>query len=325
VPAETKSFREVTAKADADFQAGNLDAAIQEYNRVIALNLTPQQASVATMRRGNCYYAKHEVDRAIADFDQALRLDPTNAGAYDNRANALDARGDRDDAIKDYNESVRLNPRNIYVYINRAILLAEEGNFNSAFADYAKALTINPKDEMAYTGRAFLYLMQKAPAKALKEANAAIAIAPGRVPGHHARARAYIQMGRYAEAESEIKTIMDLKNSDRTEALSMLAWFRATCPDPHFRNGTQALDAAQQNCQSKNFFGFDCQDTLAAAYAEIADFDQAVKYETQAVETAPSGFPNLSEMKKRLELYKQHQPYREEPNAGARSQSKAGR
>jgi len=314
----TKSFREVTAKADADFQAGHLDAAIAEYNRIIALNLTPQLASLAVMRRGNCYYAKHDLDRAIADFDQALRLDPRNAAAYDNRANALDARGDRADAIKDYNESARLNPRNIYVYVNRASLLTEEGDFTSALADYAKAMTINPHDEMAYTGRAYLYLMQRAPGRALKEANAAIAIAPGSVSGYSARARAYMQMGRYAEAEANIKKMMHLKNFDRTTALSVLAWFRATCPDRHFRDGRQALDAARRHCQSMTFFGFDCQDTLAAAYAEIGDFDQAVNYQTQALETAPSRFPLLSEMKRRLELYKQHRPYRDEPKGKAR-------
>src|SRR3981081_1624245 len=74
----TKSFRELTAKGDADLLAGNLDAAIAAYNRIIALNLTLQLASLAVMRRGNCYYAKHDLDRAIADFDQALRIDPRN-------------------------------------------------------------------------------------------------------------------------------------------------------------------------------------------------------------------------------------------------------
>lgn len=170
--AVTKSFRELTAQADADLQAGNVNAAIEEYNRIIALNLNPQQASSAIMRRGNCYYAKHDLERAIADYDQALRLYPKNPGAYDNRANALNARGDLDDAIKDYNESVRLNPRNSLVYLNRGSLLVEKGDLAGALADYAKTLALNPREENAHVGRAHVYSIRKEPEKELKEANA---------------------------------------------------------------------------------------------------------------------------------------------------------
>jgi tetratricopeptide (TPR) repeat protein len=309
----TKSFREVTAKADADFQAGHPDAAIAEYNRIIALNLTPQLASLAVMRRGSCYYAKHDLDRAIADFDQALRIDPKNAAAYDNRANALDARGDWDDAIKDYNEALRLNPRDAYIYLNRGSLLREHGDFTGALADFAKTLAINPGEEAAHIGRVGIYLMQCKPEEALKEANAAIAIAPGQASVYGSRASVYVELRRYREAEADIQKAMRLKSYDPTAPLSSLAWFRATCPDSHFRDGKKALEAAQRRCQRTNFFGYGCLDTLAAAYAETGDFDQAVKCETQSIETAPSRHPMLSEMKQRLELYKRHKPFRDEP------------
>jgi tetratricopeptide (TPR) repeat protein len=307
----TKSFREVTAKGDADLLAGNLDAAIAEFNRIIVLNLTPQLASLAVMRRGNCYYAKHDLDRAIADFDQALRLDPKNAGAYDNRANALEARGDMDDAIKDYNESLRLNPRNAYAYLNRGSFLIEQGDFAGALADYAKTLAINPREEAAHIGRANIYLMRCKREEALKEANAAIAIAPGQASVYGCRASVYMELRRYVEAEADIKKAMRLKYYDPTAALSLFAWLRATCPDPHFRNGKEALEAARRRCQSTNFH--QCLGTLAAAYAETGDFDQAVKYQAQAIEETPSRQPMLPDMKQRLELYTKHKPFRDEP------------
>jgi tetratricopeptide (TPR) repeat protein len=307
----TKSFRELTAKGDADLKAGDLDDAIAEYNRIIALNLTPQQASLAVMARGNCYYAKHDFDRAIADFDQALRLDPKNAGAYGNRANALQARGDADDAIKDYNESLRLNPRNAYAYLNRGSFLMEQGDFAGALADYAKTLAINPREEAPHIGRAKIYLMRCKREEALKEANAAIAIAPGQASVYSCRASVYMELRRYKEAEADIKEAMRLKYYDPTAALSLFAWFRGTCPDPHFRNGKQALEAAQRRCQSTNFH--QCLDTLAAAYAETGDFDQAVKCQAQAIEETPSRQPMLPEMKERLELYKKHKAFRDEP------------
>jgi tetratricopeptide (TPR) repeat protein len=311
--AVTQSFREITAKADADFSAGRLDAALEGYNHIIALNLPPRLASVAVMKRGTCYYARHNIERAIADYDQALRLDSKNAAAYDNRGTALDARGDWEDALKDYNESMRLNPRNADVYINRGTVLLENGDLNGAFADYTKALTLNPREEYAHAGRTEFYLRQNEPEKALKEANAVISIAPGEGLGYHRRACAFMALGKYAQAEADIKTALRLKNYDPKTPLSLLAWFRATCPDPRFRNGKQALEIARQNCLSTNFFGYACLDTLAAAYAEVGDFEQALNYQTQALEKAPSHFPQLRDMKERLELYKKQKPYRDEP------------
>lgn len=141
----------------------------------------------------------------------------------------------------------------------------------------------------------------------------AIAIAPGQAVPYITRAEAYMDLGRYADVEADIQRSLRLKNYDRTMALSELAWFRARCPDPHFRDGRQALQAAQRRCGNMNFFSFGCLQTLAAAYAELGDFDQAVNDQVRAIQTAPSGYPKLSEMKERLELYKKHKPYREWP------------
>lgn len=308
-----KSFREVTAKANADFLAGNLDDAIKEYNRIMALNLTPQLASLAVMRRGNCYYEKHDLERAIADYDQALRLDSKNAAAYVNRANVLDARGDTGEATKDYNEALRLNPRDAYAYVNRGSLLMELGDFTAALADYAKTLAINPHEEVAHIGRAKIHLMRCQREEALKDAEAAVAIAPRQASVYQCRADVYMEFRRYTEAEADIKKAVRMKSDDPMAALSLLAWFRATCPDSHFRDGKEALEAARRRCQNMNSFRHGGLDTLAAAYAETGEFDQAVKSEAQAIEIAPSRSPALSDMKERLELYKRHKPFRDEP------------
>jgi tetratricopeptide (TPR) repeat protein len=61
--------------------------------------------------RGNGYYAKGEHDRAIADFDKAIGIDPAQATAFYNRGNAYYAKGDRDRAIADYDRAILLNPR----------------------------------------------------------------------------------------------------------------------------------------------------------------------------------------------------------------------
>jgi tetratricopeptide (TPR) repeat protein len=52
-----------------------------------------------------------ENDRAIADYDKTIALDPKYAIAYDNRGIAYKAKGDNDRAIADHNEAIRLDPK----------------------------------------------------------------------------------------------------------------------------------------------------------------------------------------------------------------------
>ena len=54
---------------------------------------------------------KGDNDRAIADYDQALTLNPKFAMAYSNRSAAYKAKGDNDHAAADFKAAVRLDPK----------------------------------------------------------------------------------------------------------------------------------------------------------------------------------------------------------------------
>jgi tetratricopeptide (TPR) repeat protein len=69
----------------------------------------PSEAKFLT-NRGDAYQAKKDYDRAIADYDAALKLDPKFQRAYNNRGAAWVKKGDRSRALQDYAEAVRLNP-----------------------------------------------------------------------------------------------------------------------------------------------------------------------------------------------------------------------
>ena len=78
-----------------------------------------RKAAKAYNNRGVAYYKKGDYDRAIADYNEALRLDPKDASAYNNRGSAYAGEGDHDRAIADYNEALRLDPKYVYAYYNR--------------------------------------------------------------------------------------------------------------------------------------------------------------------------------------------------------------
>ncbi|MFZ1108811.1 MAG: tetratricopeptide repeat protein [Rhodomicrobium sp.] len=89
--------------------------------------------------RANAYRELRDDDRAIADFNQAIRLVPEDALAYSNRGFANRKKGDYDRAVADYNRAMKLAPKNASPYYRRAFLYSERGDDERAVADFDQA------------------------------------------------------------------------------------------------------------------------------------------------------------------------------------------
>jgi tetratricopeptide (TPR) repeat protein len=91
-----------------------------------------------------------------------------------------------------------------------------------------------------------------------------------------------------------------------------LAWFLATCPEERFRNGTEAVSSAKKACEIWHWENSESIDDLAAAYAELGDFEQATKYERRSLNDRSLAVKEREEREKRLQLYQQRKPFREQ-------------
>ncbi len=94
----------------------HLDAAIADLDQAIRLN--PSDA-VWFERRGQCWSAKRDADKALADFNEAIRLDPHRPGSFVGRAWAWSAKGEQERARADFDNAVLLDPKWSYVYVER--------------------------------------------------------------------------------------------------------------------------------------------------------------------------------------------------------------
>jgi tetratricopeptide (TPR) repeat protein len=91
--------------------------------------------------------------------------------------------------------------------------------------------------------------------------------------------------------------------------LNNLAWVLATSPDDQLRNGQLALELATRACEVTEYQAAHILSTLAAAQAELGNFDKAIENSTQAVE---KGSDEMKEqLQKELDSYQQNQPWRE--------------
>ena len=86
------------------------------------------------------HQAKGDLSRAIADFSEAIRLNPMVIAAYVNRAAAYTRKGDLDKAIADYNEIIRLDPHSIQAYRLRAAVYQSKGSSEKAEDDLMQAI-----------------------------------------------------------------------------------------------------------------------------------------------------------------------------------------
>lgn len=123
------------------------DPAIAACTRAIESGqLSQASLAVTYMNRGVEWRHKGEDDRAMADYNQAIQLNPNDAMTYNDRGNVWVDKGDFEHAMADYNQSIRLDPNYIKAYSNRGVIRYEGGNWADAAADFARAHESNAKD-----------------------------------------------------------------------------------------------------------------------------------------------------------------------------------
>jgi tetratricopeptide (TPR) repeat protein len=133
---------------------GDLDRAIQDYGQAIKLNT--KLASLYN-NRGVAYDRKGEFDRAIQDYEQAVKLKPSPE-AFFNRGNAYLAKAQYDHAIDDYNQAIRLKADFAPAYDNRCWARAVVGILKQALADCNVALRLMPNHAATFDSRGFIFL-----------------------------------------------------------------------------------------------------------------------------------------------------------------------
>ena len=213
-------------------------------------------------------------DLAIRDYSAAINIKDKFVLGYAHRAEAWNEYGNIDKAIDDYEEVVRLDPLFSKAYVNLGHLwFDKKGNLDKAIFSYTKALQIDPSEIRAYINRG----------------------------------DAFLQKGQTEEAISDYYSALEI-NPNVIGVCNNLAWILATSKSSKHRDGLKAVELALKaiNIEPNEF----TLSTLAAAYAEIRDFNSAIKCLEQATEMS-NDKEQIDRFYEQLKSFQNSRPWRE--------------
>ncbi|OSJ10033.1 hypothetical protein BST63_22980 [Bradyrhizobium canariense] len=118
--------------------------------------------------------------RAIADFDEAIHLNPNRASLYRDRALARRQNGDLELAIEDYDEAIAHDPRHAAPYHQRGLALAAAGDLDRAILSYNTAVRLDPSDAQPRLDRGLAFLARGQANEARADFEAALALPAGK-------------------------------------------------------------------------------------------------------------------------------------------------
>jgi lipoprotein NlpI len=159
---------------------------------------------------GNDYTAKGEYDRAITQYNKAIKLDPKEAWSYNNRGLAYHKKGEYSKAITDYTKTIELDPRHRVAYYNRGNTYTYKGEFESAIANYNHAIGLDPKFKQAYVNRGTVLYYKGEHDKAIADFNKAIKQYPKYAQAFKSRGEVYRIRGEYEKAVADYSKTVEL-------------------------------------------------------------------------------------------------------------------
>jgi len=226
------------------------------------------------------YARTGNLEQVAAHFAAAARLTPDAAPAQYNLGTALLSQAKRDAAGSAFRRAVELDPGYANAYRGLGIVAQSEGKIEEAAGFYRQAIERAPADAIAHHNLGMLLQVQRK----LDEA-----------------------IGHYREALRI--------DADYVDALVDLAWALATSPDSASRQPEEALRLAERGAQLTRPQTSVVLDVLAASLASAGRFDEAIATAERALALASAARNDreASQIRGRLDLYRQRTPFRVSP------------
>ncbi|EMI18398.1 TPR repeat-containing protein [Rhodopirellula maiorica SM1] len=300
--------RFLTLRASAWWALGKSEKAVEDFDQAIKLGYKEPHAYSS---RGLFHAAIGNFDKAIADYNMALELDPESIAPLINRAAVYMAQGEVEKAIKDYTAALKSKPANASLLRQRAIALKAAGKLDQAIEDFDSILQANEKDVDAISGRGYIYFQQGNHEAAVKDFSRVIELTPESAVAFNNRGYNQFQLGNAADALADYDKAIELAPQYGL-ALQNRAWLLTTAEDTSLRDPAKAIESAKAACELSDYSNLGDLSALAAAFAADGKFEEAIGWQEKVVENAPE--PHQEFAKKILQRYQDKKPFSANPD-----------
>ena len=276
---EPNNFDALWSRAQLWVEGKDDDRALADYDQLI--RLAPDYARSYAVR-GGILVRKHRIDQALADLNKAIQLEPKDALAYLERSKAWTWQKDYRRAHADLDEAIRLFPTYGEAWRLRSRAWESEGNLDEAMKDMNAAARLAPTESHIFMLRGILRNTRKEYDKAIADFSEAIKLDPN-------YAGAYILRGGVWREKHDLeKQIADYslaiklnpKNADHLRLRGM-AWSSRGMHDEAIADFNEAIRVTPTDAVTIAFRGVEwMKDAIAGRNAPdkaIADFSRAIE------------------------------------------------
>ena len=274
-----------------------------------AIKIDPKSPT-GYMLRSSIHMMQQKTDAALEDLDEAVQRAPDNHAVLLARAQLHELAEHYDRALADVNRALELRPGMLQGLLLRADIAVADGRPADAIVDMKKLLSLDPDNARVMLHLAAIYQSDQRPRKAIETYGKLVESDDDGIRALALRGRgdAYLGIGKHAEAIKDFEKGLQLAPDD-DGLLNNLAWVLSTSPGDSLRDGKKSLDYAKQACELTEYSQSHILSTLAAAYAELGQWDEAVKWSEKSIEVDEGQV--VDQLKTELENYKQKKPTRE--------------
>jgi tetratricopeptide (TPR) repeat protein len=273
-----------------------------------ALAVTSRNA-VAHQNLGNALLLEGDVDAAIGHLEEALRIVPDFPDAHNNLGSALGNKQRFDEAIAHFKAALLVQDT-AGTHYNLGFALVQAGRGDEALAEYARALELDPDLPAAHAALGAALAARGRLDEAALHLARALALDPEKIETHRSMAITRTLQGRVEEGVAEYRQVLSRAPED-LDAMNNIAWIRATHTDAAHRNGADAVRLAETARDAAHDPNHVLQSTLAAAYAEVGRFEDAISAGQRAVELARAAkdLAAVQRYEVQIECYRRKQPF----------------
>jgi tetratricopeptide (TPR) repeat protein len=244
-------------------------------------------------------------------FAHALAVTKNNHVAHVNLGVALEQKGKLNEALAEYRAAEQLAPELYHIHNNLGNLLDNLGHPNKALTEYREAVLLNPKLPSLHNGAGIVLTELGRFDEAMSQFKEAARLDSTYPWAHLEIGKMRLKQGRDAEAIDEFREALRI-DPNNFQILAYTAHVLAADENPQIRDGKTALVLAIKAKVLTDGAQPYVLDALGMACAETGDFTNALEVTQRAIDLATAAkIKKLEPLQQRLELYKNHQPWRE--------------